>query len=114
MSRDAQATTNGLTVAEAPPSRRGFLKRAAAGAFGAAVAAPMLAADNASAAGSTPAYTDAGNTFTGDQRIDGRLGIGTAPSYPLHVRRVNDPGWAMKIESDWNALVLGHTKDLSA
>jgi hypothetical protein len=106
--------SNGLITSQAPPTRRRLLKHAMAGAVGAGAASKLLSPDTARAAGTSPAYTDADNTFTGDQRFDGRLGIGTAPSFPLHVRRANDPGWAAKIETDWNGLVIGHSRDLSS
>jgi hypothetical protein len=112
MSRDALSTPNGLKVEPSPAgSRRRFLKRAAIAGAGAA-AVPLVGAATAEA-GTTPAYVDDDNTFTGNQRFNGRLGIRTDPQYPFHLVRNGDPGWAAKIESDTNALIIGHNKDLS-
>ena len=93
-----------------PPNRRSFVRRAAVAALGAAAAAPIVGARSASAAGTEPAYTDSPNTFQGDQRIDGRLGIQTAPHYPLEIRRA-DNGAAAKIQGHTMALIMTHDVD---
>src|SRR5438067_110173 len=55
--------------------RRAFVKRAGLAALGGAAVAPVVGSARAGAAGTQPAYTDAPNVFTADQRINAGLGI---------------------------------------
>ena len=101
---------NRLSVSPAPAaSRRSFVKRAALGGLGASTVA-LAGARGANAAGTQPAYTDASNTFTGDQRVNGNLGINGAPNYPLDIVRT-DNGAAAKIQAHTMALIATHDVD---
>ena len=94
-----------------PGSRRTLLKRAGLAAAGFAAAAPVVGSASASAAGTQPAYTDAPNTFTADQSVMARLGVGTtSPQAPLHLVRP-DAGPALRIDAHTMALVARHDTD---
>jgi hypothetical protein len=90
--------------------RRGFVRRAGLAALGAAGAAPVVGSASALAAGSSPAYTDVSNTFTGLQRVDANVGIGTVPNHPLDVVRT-EPGSAVSVQAHTMALELTHDVD---
>src|SRR5438045_447710 len=79
--------------------RRSFLRRAAAASVGAAAVASVAGAESARADGGTPAYTDASNTFTKDQRIDAGLGIGQDPTASLSVLRLDSNGPAVRVNA---------------
>jgi hypothetical protein len=99
-----------LTVQPAVP-RRQFARKVGLTALGALAAAPVVGAASARAAtGSNPAYTDAPNTFTADQEIDARLGIGTAPDSPLHVTR-SDIGAAVHVDAHTMGLAIVQDTD---
>jgi hypothetical protein len=100
--REAEPVTPPPTV-----DRRGFVTRAGLAAVGAAAAAPVVGSTSARAAGSSPAYTNASNTFTAVQQVNARLGIRTTPNYPLHVVRT-DPGSAVRVDAHTMALELDH------
>jgi hypothetical protein len=93
------------------PGRRSFLKRAGLAAVGAAAASPIVGASRAQAAGTNPAYTDAPNTFTADQTISARLGVGTGSAQsPVHVVRP-DPGSGLRIDAHTMAIEARHDTD---
>jgi hypothetical protein len=80
------------TAADRAPAagRRGFLKRAGMAAVGAVAAAPVVGAARAQAAGTTPAYTDAPNTFTAAQTVDTDIDA-------LTVRATTKSGYPFKV-----------------
>lgn len=108
MGLSARAQTGTDTEERAP--RRRFLRNLSFAALGAGAVAPVVGSASARAAGTTPAYTDASNVFTADQRVDARVGIGVAPATPLHVTRA-DSGSALRVDAHTMALELRHDTD---
>jgi hypothetical protein len=86
------------------------VRRAGLAALGVSAAAPVVGAASAGAAGTSPAYTDSPNTFTEDQTVAARLGVGRSPLYPLHVVR-SDDGAAVNVDASHQAFVGRHTVD---
>jgi hypothetical protein len=91
--------------------RRRFIKRTATAVVGGGAAIGLLGAEGAQADGGTPAYTDASNTFTKDQRIDAALGVGQSPTASLSVLRLDDSGPAVRVNAFGNAFAIEHTQD---
>jgi hypothetical protein len=84
-----------------PRDRRTFVKHAAIAAAGAAVAGPIVGAKSASAATTT---------LEGDQRVNGRLGVGVEPTVPLQVART-DAGAAVRVDAHTMGLYVRHDRD---
>ena len=111
---------NGLSVnvPTARTDRRAVVRRlgmAAAGlglAGGAAARATpnARAGNNLAVAGNNVAVTNAPNTFTADQTVFARLGVGRSPLYPLHLAR-SDAGAALAIQAHTMALFAFHDTD---
>ena len=91
-------------------ARRAFLKRAGLAVLGATAAAPVVGSASARAAEGTPAYVNAPNTFSADQTVQARLGVGVSPGYPLHVSNPNS--WpAVYVTASTMALLVQHEAD---
>jgi hypothetical protein len=114
----SQVSLTAKNISAAPPGghvyassgRRAFLRRALGAASVASGAALAAAGDAHGQVGTSIAYADATNTFTANQRVDARLGIGAAPTAPLQVKHPAG-GPAVRVDPHTMGLAVVHDTD---